>query len=68
MWLVTSCCYTTNFCFVQVLNKFKEIWRELLDELVWEFQYQIEFEMDVHHVLVGVVYNDPMIFFCSALA
>ena len=32
--------------FVQFLKEFNEMWRKLLDGIIWEFQYQIEFVLD----------------------
>ena len=32
--------------FVQFLKEFNETWRKLLDEIIWEFQYQIKFVLD----------------------
>ena len=32
--------------FVQFLEVFNEMWRNLLDEIIWEFHYQITFELD----------------------
>ena len=32
--------------FVQFLEVFNEMWRKLLDGIIWEFQYQIKFVLD----------------------
>ena len=32
--------------FVQFLKEFTEMWRKLLDEIIWEFHYQIKFLLD----------------------
>ena len=32
--------------FVKLLEEFNEMWKKLLDELIWEFHYQIEFVLD----------------------
>ena len=31
---------------IQFLEEFNEMWRKLLDWIIWEFQYQIEFVLD----------------------
>ena len=31
---------------VQFLEEFNKMWRKLLDEIIWEFQYQMEFVLD----------------------
>ena len=30
----------------QFLEEFNEMWRKLLDEIIWDFQYQIKFVLD----------------------
>ena len=32
--------------FVQFLEEFNEMWRTFLDEIIWEFNYQIKFVLD----------------------
>ena len=32
--------------FVQFLEEFNEMWRKLLDGIIWEFHYQIKFLLD----------------------
>ena len=32
--------------FVQFLEEFNEMWRKLLDEIIWEFHYQSKFLLD----------------------